>query len=479
MDHGDAPPSTAAAEGEASRVGACIAERAHHLGLNPRTAKAYVRWVRRFIVWAGGRSARSLGRAEVEAFLQHLVHEQSAAPSTRRQAHSALGFLYDEVLRVDDPGSRRPAGPALGRHSPVLLEDDTIRRALAAMQPPRGRAAGADTALLAQLIHRTGLHAAEAVRLQCDDVDLKRLTLVVRASPDSRNRELPLPAELRSAMRRQLRAARACRHQDQQAGLAHGAAGTGPQALPPHLHPAASEAPCWLFPATASVRDPGSGGRCRPHLGEKRLQADLKRAAVACGLDRPLTAAMLRLAFVARCLHDSEDLRTLQHRLGAGASRAIAAGLRALAAAAAPQPGRPASPASTFPAVEGDVPAIGSPPARPAAPDAAPQGGLQAYRRRSVHADADADAGPDELDAPDWLVSRSRWSAEEPRARWTVAPARQPRPAARRPAGRHLRINPQTGWAFQRRPAAAARMPHSRRWSAPMLAAPPAPTSWP
>ena len=71
MDQGDdATAPAASAEDTASRLAARIAERAQGLGLNPRTAKAYIRWAQRLIVWAAGRSVRSLDGRDVEAFLQ-------------------------------------------------------------------------------------------------------------------------------------------------------------------------------------------------------------------------------------------------------------------------------------------------------------------------------------------------------------------------------------------------------------------------
>ena len=68
-----------------------------------RTEKAYVGWIRRFILANGKRHPREMGAPEVEAFLTGLAVEGDVAASTQNQALSALLFLYREVLAIDLP----------------------------------------------------------------------------------------------------------------------------------------------------------------------------------------------------------------------------------------------------------------------------------------------------------------------------------------------------------------------------------------
>ena len=65
--------------------------RALHYSL--RTEQAYVQWVRAFIRFHGLRHPAELSGAEVEAFLGWLAAERRVAPSTHKQALSALLFL--------------------------------------------------------------------------------------------------------------------------------------------------------------------------------------------------------------------------------------------------------------------------------------------------------------------------------------------------------------------------------------------------
>ena len=82
--------------------------RARHY--SPRTEKAYVAWIRRFILFHGKRHPDGLGAPEVAGYLSHLATKRQVSASTQNQAFSALLFLYREVLGRELAGlERRPA----------------------------------------------------------------------------------------------------------------------------------------------------------------------------------------------------------------------------------------------------------------------------------------------------------------------------------------------------------------------------------
>ena len=66
--------------------------RARHY--SPRTEKAYVGWIRRFIVFHGKRHPDEMGVPEVTQFLSSLATRDKVSASTQNQALSALLFLY-------------------------------------------------------------------------------------------------------------------------------------------------------------------------------------------------------------------------------------------------------------------------------------------------------------------------------------------------------------------------------------------------
>ena len=51
-----------------------------------RTEKAYLYWIRQFILFSGRRHPKGLGKADVERFLSHLAVDRRVAASTQNQA---------------------------------------------------------------------------------------------------------------------------------------------------------------------------------------------------------------------------------------------------------------------------------------------------------------------------------------------------------------------------------------------------------
>jgi hypothetical protein len=65
-----------------------------------RTERAYVQWIRRFILFHDKRHPLELGADEVTAFLSHLAVKRNVAASTQNQALNAIVFLYRDVFEV-------------------------------------------------------------------------------------------------------------------------------------------------------------------------------------------------------------------------------------------------------------------------------------------------------------------------------------------------------------------------------------------
>src|SRR5262245_45957394 len=68
-----------------------------------RTQKAYVGWIRRYILFHGKRHPAEMGATEVTPFLTSLAVQRHVAASTQNQALAALLFLYRVVLEQNLP----------------------------------------------------------------------------------------------------------------------------------------------------------------------------------------------------------------------------------------------------------------------------------------------------------------------------------------------------------------------------------------
>jgi site-specific recombinase XerD len=320
-----------------------------------RTEQAYAHWVRAFIHYHGLRHPAELSGADVEAFLTWLAAERQVAPSTHKQALSALLFLYQKVLRLSVPWMDEIGRPQRQDRLPVVLSHDEVSRVLAALSeeearsslPPSRRiddddfSAASAHPLLARLLYGTGMRLMEGLRLRVKDIEFEHRAVIVREGKGGKDRVVMLPASLEAPLREQL----AQVHRLWAADRAAGVAGVHlPYALArKYPRAAVSWAWCWVFPqATLSV-DPRSGslgaavapaaadddenevggsatGRApvvrRHHMTGQSFQRAFKRALQQSGIHKPASPHTLRHSFATHLLLAGYDIRTVQELLG-------------------------------------------------------------------------------------------------------------------------------------------------------------------
>jgi site-specific recombinase XerD len=90
-----------------------------------RTEKAYVGWIRRFILFHGKRHPADMGATEITQFLSALAVQRNVAASTQNQALSALLFLYRNVLEQELPWLEDVVRARKPERLPVVLTRDT------------------------------------------------------------------------------------------------------------------------------------------------------------------------------------------------------------------------------------------------------------------------------------------------------------------------------------------------------------------
>ena len=273
---------------------------------SPRTERAYLAWVRRFVEFHKPRHPQALDEASVAEFLNTLVVERSASASSHQQALCALLFLYRRVLNIPAPWFDNLVRPKRSTRLPVVLTREEVRAILQRMHGATG--------LMAALLYGSGLRLLECARLRIKDVDFGRKLLIVRRGKGSKDRITLLPSVLERGLREQI--ARA--HKQHSEDLASGA---GYVELPGNLSAKSPNAERewawqWLFPATRLYIDPKSRHRRRHHLHETVLQRAFKDALRATGLAKNATCHTLRHSFATHLLESGCDIRTIQELLG-------------------------------------------------------------------------------------------------------------------------------------------------------------------
>lgn len=270
-----------------------------------RTEKAYVGWIRRFVVFHGRRHPRTMGHDEIAAFLSHLATGRKVSASTQNQALSALLFLYREVLGVqlDWVNIVRAKRPF---RLPVVMTREEVRILLDAM-------AGTPW-LVASLLYGGGLRITEGLRLRVKDLDFTTRVITVHDGKGQKDRVTVLPLSLVEPLTSHLDRVRKQHQADREQGL-------GCVALPAALavkYPRAREewAWQWVFPATRHYVDDETGKRHRHHLHESVVQRAFKEAVRRIGLVKPASCHTLRHSFATHLLENGYDIRTIQELLG-------------------------------------------------------------------------------------------------------------------------------------------------------------------
>ena len=271
-----------------------------------RTERAYLDWIRRYIVFHGRRHPRELGPSHMTAFLSSLATDRHVSASTQNQALSALLFLYREVLRMELPWLQEVVRARRPRHLPVVLTHREAHDVLAGMQGMN--------ALIAKLMYGTGMRLMECLRLRVKDIELVRREVVVRQGKGAKDRITMFPATLVDEMSAHLLDVRKVYEADRKNEIAgvelpEAYAIKNPSA-------ATSWAWHWVFPQDHVSTDPRTGIRRRHHVFDQTFQRALKRAAAEAGIVKPLSSHTLRHSFATHLMEAGYDIRTVQELLG-------------------------------------------------------------------------------------------------------------------------------------------------------------------
>lgn len=273
---------------------------------SPKTEKAYIEWIRQFVLFHGRRHPQTMGEAEVSAFVTFLANEKNVSASTQNQALHALLFLYRHVLGTPMVVGGDIVRARRGRRLPVVL---SMREVKAVLLEMRGV-----SRLCATLMYGAGLRVTECASLRVKDIDFDRGEILVRAGKGDRDRRVPLPKTVVPALTEQLERRRRAFEADLRGGI-RGA--PLPDALARKIPSGESD---WrwqyCFPAARTYAERGTGIRRRHHVHQTVLQRDFGDAVRRSGISKRATCHSLRHSFATHLLEAGSDIRTIQELLG-------------------------------------------------------------------------------------------------------------------------------------------------------------------
>ena len=271
-----------------------------------RTERAYVDWIKRFILFHNKRHPRDMGNAEIETFLTHLAVNQNVAASTQNQALSALLFLYRVVLKQELDSTIDAVRAKKPKRLPTVLSKDEVHKVI-------GFLSGTHP-LMVKVLYGSGLRLMECLRLRVKDLDFSQQQIIVRDGKGQKDRVTMLPESLVPLLQEHVRHVRHIHEEDLSKGY-------GSVYLPFALerkYPNASREWLWqyVFPASRLSTDPRTGAEHRHHVHESGLQKAVRKAAFKAGIDKRITCHTFRHCFATHLLEAGYDIRTLQELLG-------------------------------------------------------------------------------------------------------------------------------------------------------------------
>lgn len=266
--------------------------------------KAWLYWARCFLMFCERPAPENLDIGDIEAFLDHLVHQRQATRVARLQALQAVRCLLTDVLGLSVDGLEELSERERRRAMPVILSPAEVQNLLSFLT-------GADW-LIASLAYGSGLRLMECLRLRVRDIDSDRI--IVRDGSARFARETVLPDRVREPLRVHLEDLK-LQHIRQLAD------GSGQVEVPKGVATPQAAARSWswqfVFAGTRLLEGPvpGSPG-LRSHLTEPEARQIIDTAARQAGIERALTRNTLRNSFAVHLIQRGVAICDVERLLG-------------------------------------------------------------------------------------------------------------------------------------------------------------------
>ena len=185
--------------------------RVKHYTLN--TEKAYLPWIKRFILFHKKRHPAAMGEREINEFLTHIAVNRNIAANTQNQALNAIVFLYKEVLKkkVGDIGDFRRA--KTHKRIPVVFTKEEAKKVVVQLEGTKR--------LMASLLYGSGMRLKECLRLRVKDIEFSYNQITLRDTKGAVDRVTLLPSAIKEELKRHLKRVKTLHEQDLGEGRPH------------------------------------------------------------------------------------------------------------------------------------------------------------------------------------------------------------------------------------------------------------------
>ena len=271
-----------------------------------KTEKAYLTWIKRFILFYNKRHLKEMGEKEISQYLTFLADKANVSASTQNQAFCSILFLYREVLKINLSKIENIHRPKQSANLPVVFTRDEVNSVLNQLHGTKK--------LMALLLYGSGLRLMECLGLRVKDIDFGYNHITVRDGKGNKDRLTMLPISLKNRLKEHLKKVKLLHDNDL-------AKGFGEVKLPYALelkYPNASKEWKWqyVFPASRFSVYPRSGKIHSHHEYETNLQRAIKNAIRKARIQKSGSFHTLRHSFATHLFENGYDIRTVQELLG-------------------------------------------------------------------------------------------------------------------------------------------------------------------
>jgi integrase/recombinase XerD len=232
---------------------------------SPETQRSYIHYIAEYAMYFKT-SPANLGPEAIRDFQLYLLEERKMSAESINCFTSAAKFIYLTTLELPWSESHF-ARMRVPSKLPVVLSRAEVELFFRYAGVLKHRA-------VLMLCYGAGLRIAEAVSVKPTDIDSERMLIRVEDGKGAKDRNVPLSPRLLNTLREYWRQQRP----------------RGP----------------WLFPSTKPHR----------HISPATIQQVCREAALRSGIQKHVTAHMLRHSFATHLLENGTDIRLIQVLLG-------------------------------------------------------------------------------------------------------------------------------------------------------------------
>ncbi|ACA88561.1 integron integrase [Shewanella woodyi] len=273
-------------------------------GYSLRTEKAYLYWIKRYILFHNKAHPETLSADDVKSFLTWLATTQNVAVNTQKVALNSLVFLYHQYLKIE-LGDLGFTLATKQRTLPTVLSPKEIAQILSNMN--------GTAKFVIEMLYGSGMRVNECLRLRVQDINIENLSLTIRDGKGNKDRQTLLSRSCSHLLTAYIDSAIELQSSDNENGF-------GPS-LPYSLgkkYPKAFQQPAWMFvfPSNNISEHPVTKMPCRHHRHDSTIRKALQNAVGMTNIMKKVNCHTFRHSFATHLLQTGTDIRTVQELLG-------------------------------------------------------------------------------------------------------------------------------------------------------------------